>query len=179
MFKEKSLEIIGKLTFQQVDKKGNILTERTIKNIVVETGREFILDLLINNVTYYQGNIYLTMMAAGSINNPATVDDWRLRGEGTVNEGGAICRVNLDPQTARTLTTITFHGVFTDGDFPVIPYTIGELGVFLGDRPPTSDPQDDATQRPYAMFNRLVLDPRFTKYNDGTDIRFIYEVTIR
>lgn len=172
------LKIVGKVKLQQVNKEGEVLKEGDFKNIVVETGKEFILDLLINKTDYYQGNTSIGWMACGSINVAPSKDDWKLYGEGTLNEGGAMCRVTLDPQTDRTLTTIEFHGVFTEGDFPSLPYPIGELGAFLGSRPPSSDPQSDSSQRPYAMFNRLVIDPIWIKYNDGTDLRFKYTVTL-
>jgi hypothetical protein len=178
--KEKgNYNVSGFLTIQQT-KNGEIIKEtfQPIKNVIVETGREFILDLLIGNTGYYNGHLTISNMAAGSINMPASADDWKLYGEGTLNQGGAVCRVPLDPQTNRTLTTITFHGVFTTADFPGTPYPIGEIGAFLGDIPPTNDPQNDSTQRPNAMFNRLILNPVWTKYNDGTDLRFIYTLEL-
>jgi len=173
-----NFSIAGEWTIEAINKDGEVLKRRSIKNIVVETGIEFILDLLIDSVALYSGNTRLLWMAAGSINTAATVDDWALRGEGTLNEGGATCRVQLDAETGRSEQTITFVGVFTDGDFPVLPYDIAELGVFLGNRPPTSDPQEDATQRPYAMFNRSILNPVWNKENDNISLRFRYRLTI-
>jgi hypothetical protein len=173
-----NLKLIGTLELEQVDRDGKVIRNGTYKNLVVETGVELILDLLINTVSDYDGNVILTNMACGSINIEPTVDDWNLYGEGTLNQGGAICRVVLDPQTARTLQTVEFHGVFTTGDFPVIPYSCGEFGAFVSNLPPLNDPQTDSTQRARAMFNRLVLDPPWIKYDDGTDLRFKYTVTI-
>ena len=173
-----SAELRGDVVVEQV--LGNIVLERRFfKNIVVNTGAQFLLDLLSGDTSQYNGNLSLRYGVAGSINRDAQRTDWNLYGEGTLNEGGATMRVVVDEyRTERSGNSITFHAVFTLGDFPHLPYSVGEAGLFLSNIPPTSNPETDSTQRPNAMFNRVVFDPPIVKQNDGTDMRIKFTITM-
>lgn len=202
------MKITSKIIWELIDKNGNVIDRREDHNIIVKTGFHFILDFIANvgRTAYGSGCIYISHMALGSSNatnvglelgqagyNGPSEEDWRLSAEGTLDNlgGGSPCRVEFDQlihPPVRVNEVLTVTGVFTDGDFPVLPYEIREMGLFLSDTPPTADPRIDPTQLPHSMISRVVrtwdsanqrwIENPYTKQNDLTDLRIRYSLEL-
>jgi len=184
-------KIKGHVKVEQIDKDGNILQEWEDDNTVVLTGRAWLLAMISGiNKDYYAGNEELWGVALGDSNDAndggsyrVNDYDWHLTSEGLINEGGDDCREPWDtimhPPYIEDTRILHASAVFSDDAFPILPYTIREIGVFISDTPPTADPYIRVDQRPYTMFGRVIT-PNYgiTKFNDNTDLRVKYTLDI-
>jgi len=189
MTKDK-FKVKGHFTIEQI-KDGKVIDKWEQDNTVVMTGHAWLLSMISGiDKTKYGGSEELAYIAVGNSDksNDLSSDgveeiDWRLTSEGTIAEGGTKCREPFDTTTSSPVIiedTQVFHAsaVFSDDSFPKLPYGIKEMGVFLSDTPPDKNPLSYDQYKPDAMFSRAVISSAIVKYNDGTDLRVSYKLTV-
>ena len=149
-------------------------------NLIVETGREFILDEICNNEKWNAGAGILAAALGTSTNNidglagpsqgvsiaitddgwnDVVLDDWRLYAE--------MCRSSIVTKT-RDGNLIVLAAAFTNSQFTFNSgiCKIREAGTFLNaTTPPVSNPQSNPSQKPYAMVSRCL----YYGYDDPDD----------
>ena len=202
------LEIIGEMRLYCIDKKTGKIYNDTgfLKNKVVETGKEFILDEITNNNKWNAGAGILAVALGTSTNNIDGIegpcegvdititddgwndvvdDDWKLYAEMTRSSILTVSRID---QT----TVIT--AAFEDADLVFFTGVckVREAGIFLNaTTPPVSNPQSNPSQKPYAMVARRVyfgyddpvtptkyVDRPYYKLEDGTTLMYEYRLTL-
>jgi hypothetical protein len=174
------------------------------KNMIVETGKEFMLDEMFNNGKWNSGSGILGAALGDSTDNNDTTagpnegvdidvgdwfgvskDDWRLSSEFPLGRSS----INSKSRVAQAMTAVA---IFLDAQFAhATPVPIREAGIFLhASTPPSADPQSDPDQKPYAMVARRVyygvddpvtptkyVDQPFYKVKDGNPLMFEYRLT--
>jgi hypothetical protein len=183
-----ALKITGEMRLYCIDKKTGKIYNDTgfLKNKVVETGKEFILDEITNNDKWNSGlgiqavalgdstdNIDTKQGPAAGIDilieddgwNDVVDDDWRLASE--------IARSSI-VSVSRVDQTTTIVAAFTDAQFtftggPPAVVKIREAGIFLhATTAPTANPQSNPSQKPYAMVARKC----YWGYDDPLDPQY-------
>jgi hypothetical protein len=213
------LKIEGQMRLSVIDKKtGKRLQKQEYKdgitgdtgwekNMVVETGKEFILDEIFNNGKWNAGFGILGAALGTSTNTiggivgpsfgaPVNVGDWFGVDEDDWKLFAEMARSALDSKS-RTDQATTCVAIFLDAQLTFVgaPPTgickIRECGIFLhAATAPTQNPQVDPTKKPYAMVARRVyygtddpvtptqyVDRPFYKLNDGNPLLFEYKLT--
>ena len=168
-------------------------------NMIVETGKEFILDEIINNLpaNKWNGGTGVRAIAIGSSTdtnagvmgpssgiditilgaawNGVSEDDYRLSGE--FARSGII-----RPATVRIDQRVEIYAQFADSQFASVATgswaPIREVGVFLGtgSMEPAANPQDNAVYRPFAMISRRLyygINTGSGKYVDAPYWKFL------
>jgi hypothetical protein len=182
---------------------GRILNDTGFRpNMLVETGKEFILNEIFNVDKWNSGDGIQSAALGGSTNTNAGVvgptagldilkagaawggvveDDWRLSDE--------FARSVIISAT-RTDQYIVAIAQFVDGQLPFVSGVckIREAGLFLHpSTAPIQDPQADPAQKPYAMVARRVyfgetathfVDRPFYKIEDGNPLMFEYKLEL-
>lgn len=108
-----NISVNGNLNVKLLDDSGSLKDERSIKNLVVNLGKEHIADRMIANTT-----VSMSHMAVGSSNTSPSVSNTGL--------GTELARVALDSAT-RSNATITYSATYAAG---VGTGTIAEAGIF-------------------------------------------------
>jgi hypothetical protein len=175
--------------------------------MVVESGKEFMLDEVFNNSKWNSGvgicavalgvstdNIggptgpsAGSSVAIGGAWNGVLATDWRLSSEVTRH---AIISLTREANQMKAVAQ------FSDSDFAAIFVAnvakIREAGLFLNvTTPPVADPTASPAQKPYAMIARRVyfgydsltnpqyyVDQPFYVFNDGNPVMFEYRITL-
>jgi hypothetical protein len=203
-----ALKITGEMRLYCIDKKTGKIYNDTgfLKNKVVETGKEFILDEITNNGKWNSGlgiqavalgdstdNIDTKQGPAAGIDilieddgwNDVVDDDYRLASEIARSVVLSVSRVDQ---------TTTIVAAFTDAQFTFTAgvVKIREAGIFLhATTAPVSNPQSNPSQKPYAMVARKCywgyddpLDPQYYvdrpyyKLEDGNTLMYEYRLTL-
>lgn len=173
---ENKIKIKGKIKIYSLgpkieyDKKGKPIRKKLLgimENLWVETGRELLADIMVNEISLYTNGIYPEYLAVGDDNTAATVDDWKLVSE---KQRAQISAANMERVSGTSIaryTTIIPSGGGT--------YTIWEAGLFLSATEPTSDPQLTPAQKANAMLTRSVHSTGIPKA-DADNIEITYDV---
>jgi len=188
-----------------LDEKKGCIRAREKDNIMTLAGRRYILDRVFDTGTHNWNDSQVADIAigvstntnAGTVGptktvpvlttswNGASASDWKLSEEILRTEGSV----------RRTGETVFVTGRFSNADFS--PYfadygtgsiPIVEMGLFLSDTEPTSDPLEDTGEEENAMLSRgtmytsygtgyWVADPLY-KANDGNAISVGYEFSL-
>lgn len=136
-----------------------------IKNMLVETGKELIADILTNDTSLYTNGVYPDYMAVGDDNTPATVDDWKLVSE---QQRAQVTAPNMERLTGTSIAQYT--AIIPSGGGT---YTIWEIGMFLSNTEPSSDPQTTPAQKAHAMLSRGVHSSGIPKDNvDNVEVTY-------
>lgn len=173
-------------------------------NMIVETGKDFMLDEIFDNGKWNSGSGILGIATgdstdtnagvvgpdattditiAGAVWNGVSEDDWRLSSE---IARSAILNVTRSDQAILAVAQ------FVDGQLPSDPTYIREVGLFLhATTAPTANPQDDDSQKPYAMVGRRVyygydddttptkyVDRPYYKIKDGNPLMMEYKLEL-
>lgn len=172
------------------------------KNMIVETGKQFMLDEIFDNGKWNSGSGILGAAVGDSTDTNDTIagpndgvdinvgdwfgvstDDWHLSSE--VARSAISSKARVDQAT-------TAVAIFIDAQFlAASPVPIRECGIFLhASIEPTNDPQVDPTQKTKAMVARRVyygvddpvtptkyVDQPFYKVKDGNPLLFEYRLT--
>lgn len=175
-----------------------IKTGPLYRNTVVETGAEFLLDLMFTLDTYGTGGITHEALGDSNATNDGLAgpsagspipeetgtwqgvdpDDWRLSNE--------VTRVAINT-VERTDQSVLVTAVFDNALFPTGGSQIREVGLFLSDTPPNVNPQYDGNERPNSMFSRALFvtasggfyhDSYEQKDNDGLDMKVYYRMEV-
>lgn len=213
------MKLVGEMRLVVVDKKtGRPLPQQVIKNgilgdtgweknMVVETGKEFVLDEVFNSGKWNSaagisggalgvstntnsgvvGPTEGVPVAVGGAWNGVSEDDWRLSAEMTNARAAIASKARVDQSMEVVIP-------FTDADlvFDAGVCKIRECGLFLNaTTPPSANPQDVPSQKPYAMFARRVyfgtddpvtptqyVDRPFYKIEDTNTLLFRYRLTL-
>jgi hypothetical protein len=203
-----ALKITGEMRLYCIDKKTGKIYNDTgfLKNKVVETGKEFILDEITNNGKWNSG-LGIQAVALGDSTdlidtkqgpaagidilieddgwNDVVDDDYRLASEIARSVVLSVSRVDQ---------TTTIVAAFTDAQFTFSAgvVKIREAGIFLhATTAPVSNPQSNPSQKPYAMVARKCywgyddpLDPQYYvdrpyyKLEDGNTLMYEYRLTL-
>ena len=203
-----ALKMTGEMRLYCIDKKTGKIYNDTgfLKNKIVETGKEFILDEITNNSKWNSG-LGIQSIALGDSTdlidtkqgpaagidilieddgwNDVVDDDWRLASEIVRSAIVSVSRVDQ---------TMTIVAAFTDSQFTFTAgvVKIREAGVFLHETTaPVSNPQSNLSQKPYAMVARKCywgyddpLDPQYYvdrpyyKLEDGNTLMYEYRLTL-
>jgi len=175
-----------------------------IKNMVVETGKEFMLDEIFNNNKWNSGSGILGAAVGTSTNTndgivgpsagvDINVGDWFGVSEDDWHLTAEMARSSISSKS-RVDQTTTAVAIFADVQLVFDGNNICKLrecGIFLhATTEPTNNPQVDPTQKPYAMVARRVyygtddpvtptkyVDRPFYKYKDGNPLLFEYRLT--
>lgn len=195
------LKIQGSMRLYVPDRMtGRILADTGFRrNLLVETGKEFILDEVFDNGKWNGGLGIQSVALGGSTATNAGVlgpdegvsilkggawngvseDDWRL-----VDEFAR----SIIQSTSRVDQTLTAVAQFLDAQLPFVSgiCKIREAGIFLHeDTPPAQNPQDNPVYKEYAMVARRVyfgetethyIDRPFYKVQDGNPLLFEYKL---
>ena len=174
------------------------------KNLIVETGKEFILDEIFDNGKWNSG-IGIQSMAVGDSTdtnagvlgpnagrdvviggawNGVSEDDWRLSSETARSIIISVARVDQ---------SIVAIAQFLDGQFSEpSPIKIREVGIFLHETDqPVANPQDNPAEKPKAMVARRVyfgyddedaptkyVDRPYYKVKDGNPLLMEYKLEL-
>jgi len=196
-------EIVGSMRMYVLDRFTGTIIQDTgfLKNLVVETGKEFMLDEIFDNSKWNSG-LGIRAVALGSSTgtnsgvagpsegvdiakggawNDVSEDDWRLTDEDV--------RASILSKT-RVDQAITVTAQFLDAELPHVGgvYKIREAGIFLHPTtPPAQNPQDNPAYKEYAMVARRVyygetetyfVDAPFYKVEDGNPLLFEYRLEL-
>jgi len=124
------------------------------KNLLVDTGRELIGDILVNDIGLYSHGVYPQYIHLGTGTTVPDRDDWKLE---TPWGAGGIYAITAKQRVE--FTVCEWDAVIASGDAG----TIEELGLFLWSTAPTADPQDNPSQRQNAMLSRSLPDSPIVK----------------
>lgn len=171
MLKDK-VKVKGRLEFYEIikDETGKVIEEKLLgiwNNLLPETGRELLADVMVNDISLYTNGIYPQYLAVGTDNTAATVDDWKL---GSEQQRANITAPNMERISGTSIAQFTATIPSGGGT-----YTIYEAGLFLSATEPTSDPQDTPAQRANAMVTRSVESDGIPK-NNATDLKIVYQI---
>lgn len=198
-------EIIGNIRLYTIDlDEYEILYDTGFKpNMIVESGKEFILDEIFDNSKWNSGNGIQAMALGDStdtntgIQGPNDGRDitisgaaWNGVSEEDYKLSSEIARSSILSVT-RTDQSIVAIAQFVDGQFSASsPVEIREAGIFLHETTaPSADPDKVPSQKPYAMIARRVyygknaaetkyVDRPFYKVKDGNPLMMEYKLEL-
>ncbi len=189
-----TFEISGECLLEELDKDKNRVAFMEYKNLITYCGLDFIMSLLSRDYDDYYDDIgsphlHLAYMALGSspstndgLNRGVSINDWKLSGEGDPSNQYTL-RAPISSFTKKKSSsdstyndTLEVIATFPGTIFPYDNYKIYEAGTFLGDTPPSTNPMEDSSQKPYSMFNRIVFDPPYVKQSAANDLRVTWRL---